>query len=438
MTETSVQSETQTPTPKGNRLCGFLGAFLGALLAAVLTDALIFFCPSKDLGQLTILANLILVGWASCQGYRLLRGLRSIGFAQWTVRIAVLLAQPLALSLLLTFSVLEQAHGTLPLTADVLLFTFTRSAAYLLDRSSLTAWGLLALGTLLFCRLSWSGLLKYVDPVWYAHPRRLARIGGAGAAFNMPPCWPLPPADAIPSSFSVDKGKLTVADGILTFKPWAKPRRTFPLSDVAGVVLGVSTGFNILYDKENRVLARFAWSRRNALLFGQYLLAHDIPFIDPSGAPVPTQAPTEPAPPPDRFTLRQPKLASVVGWACLLFFGAATLLSLWLVEFPVSLLCGGVFFFFVLLSLYLLLARRNQRLEVDGGQLTYTSLLGRATPFHSTDIARGVLTANRLKLLDKEGRTMVRLNLDMENISLFTQYLRARQIPLGPSKTRKD
>ena len=54
------------------------------------------------------------------------------------------------------------------------------------------------------------------------------------------------------------------------------------------MVLGVGSGYNILYDRENRELARFAWSRKNALLFGQYLIAHGIPFIDPNGEPIET------------------------------------------------------------------------------------------------------------------------------------------------------
>lgn len=435
-------TDTETPiaqaTPKGSRLLGALGAFLGALLAALVTDLLIFFLPG-DTGNLTILLNMILTGWAACQGYRLFRGYRSMLFARWTVRASIALAQLLALSLLFTLAVLQKAWGTLPLSAGDVLFTFTRSAVHLFRSSPLASLSLV-LGTLFFARLSWTGLLKYVDPVWYAHPRRLARIGGAGAAFNMPPCWPLPPADAIPSSFSVDKGKLTVADGILTFKPWAKPRRTFPLSDVAGVVLGVSTGFNILYDKENRELTRFAWSRQNALLFGQYLLAHDIPFIDPGGVPVPTQPPaeTQAAPLPHTFTLRQNKLALIVGWLCLLLFGGCTILAFLFVEFPTSLLCGGFFALFDLLALYLLLAYHNHRLMVEGSNLTYTSPGGRTTRFPLTDIARGTLNNGQLRLLDRAGRPLAKLGMDMKNAPLLNQYLQAHQVPLGPAKPRKD
>lgn len=437
MTETDAGPERQAP-PKGSRLRGALGAFLGAFFGALFSDLLLFLLPD-EMGELALLAAMILVGWTACRGYRLLRGYRSMRFAQWTVRLALIPAQPLALILVLTLTVLRQAHGTLPLSAEILPYVFARSAAYLLSWDSLRAWGLMTLCTLFFCRLSWTGLLKYVDPAWYSDPRRLARVGGGGATFNMPPCWPLPPAESIPTQFSVDKGKLTVEGSTLTFKPWAKPRRSFQVTDIAGVVLGVSSGFNILYDRENRELARFAWSRQNALLLGQYLLSHGVPFVDLSGAPVSTQSPAEPGSAPSgSFTLRQPKLASVVGWACLLFFGAATALSLWLVEFPTSLLCGGFFFLMVLLALYLLLARRNQRLEVDGQQLAYTSPWGKTARFRLSDIARGVLTTNRLKLLDREGGVLAKLGMDMENASLLNQYLQAHQVPLGPSKSRKE
>ena len=435
-------TDTETPiaqaAPKGSRLLGALGAFLGALLAALVTDLLIFFLPG-DTGNLTILLNMILTGWAACQGYRLFRGYRSMLFARWTVRASIALAQLLALSLLFTLAVLQKAWGTLPLSVGDVLFTFTRSAVHLFRSSPLASLSLV-LGTLFFARLSWTGLLKYVDPAWYSDPRRLARVGGGGATFNLPPCWPLPPADAIPQTFTVDKGKLTVEGSTLTFQPWAKPRRTFQVSDIAGVVMGVSTGFNILYDKENRELARFAWSRQNALLFGQYLLAYDIPFIDPGGVPVPTQPPTETqaAPLPHTFTLRQNKLALIVGWLCLLLFGGCTILAFLFVEFPTSLLCGGFFALFDLLALYLLLAYHNHRLMVEGSNLTYTSPGGRTTRFPLTDIARGTLNNGQLRLLDRAGRPLAKLGMDMKNAPLLNQYLQAHQVPLGPAKPRKD
>lgn len=281
-----TEIETERPTPQGSRLLGVLGAFLGALLTAALTILLIYLLP-RDVGKLAILLNMISVGWAGCRGYRLFRGYRSMKFAQWTVRAAVILAQPLALAFLLTFTVLRMAWGTLPLSPGDIFFAFARSLILLL-RDFPTAAFFLVLGTLLFCRLSWTGLLKYVDPAWYADPRRLARVGGGGATFNVPPCWPLPPAEALPQAFEVDRGKLTVEGSALTYKAWAKPRRSFSVGEIAGVVLGVGSGFNILYDRENRALARFAWSRKNALLFGQYLIAHGIPFIDPNGDPVAT------------------------------------------------------------------------------------------------------------------------------------------------------
>ena len=104
-------TDTETPiaqaAPKGSRLLGALGAFWGALLAALVTDLLIFFLPG-DTGNLTILLNMILTGWAACQGYRLFRGYRSMLFARWTVRASIALAQLLALSLLFPLAVLDR------------------------------------------------------------------------------------------------------------------------------------------------------------------------------------------------------------------------------------------------------------------------------------------------------------------------------------------
>ncbi len=127
-----------------------------------------------------------------------------------------------------------------------------------------------------------------------------------------------------------------------------------------------------------------------------------------------------------------------MGWLCLLLFGGCTILAFLFVEFPTSLLCGGFFALFDLLALYLLLAYHNHRLMVEGSNLTYTSPGGRTTRFPLTDIARGTLNNGQLRLLNRAGRPLAKLGMDMKNAPLLNQYLQAHQVPLGPAKPRKD
>ncbi len=290
MAERSTGPEPGLPKKKGSRLLGLLGAFLGAIAGALLCDWLVSFLPD-DLGRLAFFGGAIWVGWLACWGYRLLRGYRSMRFAQWAVRSAIALAQPLSLFwILVQRKIQPMVAAGITIDPEEMREFCRQSLAFLTKWDSLKAMACLILISLFFARLSWGGLLKYTDPAWYHDPRRLAQIGGGGATFNMLPCWPLPPAESIPAQFSVDKGKLTVDGSLITFKPWGKPSRSFPADRVAGVVLGVSSGFNILYDKEHRELARFAWSRKNALLFGQYLTARNVPFVDLNGVPVAVQA----------------------------------------------------------------------------------------------------------------------------------------------------
>ncbi|MCI8475268.1 MAG: hypothetical protein HFF07_08030 [Oscillospiraceae bacterium] len=296
---TEIHAGPEALERRGSRIRGILGAFLGAFLGAYLSDLLLFFLFESETGRLGFLGAMLLVGWTACWGYRLLGGYRSMGFAQWTVRLGLILGQPAALAAaLIRRETRRLCAAGMTMDPAALRKICLETGALLLEPDALAAIGMLVLLSLFFVRLSWGGLLKYVDPGWYHDPRRLARIGGGGATSNMPPCWPLPPAGRIPTQFEVDKGRLRVEGSVLTYKTWGKPPRSFSINDVAGVVLGVSTGYNILYDRENRMLARFTWSRKNALLFGQYLIRRGIPFVDLNGAPVPTSALEHPPHPP--------------------------------------------------------------------------------------------------------------------------------------------
>ena len=281
MTETNTGPELESPEGQGSRATGVLGAFLGALLGHGLWLLIMFALPSGSwLWDLVFLGG-ILAGFCGCWGYRLLRGRREMKFAWRTVRICVVLAAPVAIVLCTTALALSRAAGWWWSGPRVIGIALQSSVENLAGEWKIVL--ILALVSLFFAKLSAPFLLKYADPGWYGDPRRAAQSNGGGALFNHPRSWPLPEAKHLPASFDVDKGKITVEGEHITAKGrWGKVK-TFSVREVAGVVLGPGGGFNVLYDKENRILAKFAWSRRGAETFGQYLLGHGVPFVDLEG-----------------------------------------------------------------------------------------------------------------------------------------------------------
>lgn len=418
----NVSSELETPEQQGSRLCGVLGAFCGAFLSAFIGKMLMYLLLD-EVSRLVMLGDTVLVGWCACWGYRLLRGYRSMKFGRWTVRISVVLGHFLAMVMTIAVVSLWYVHGTVQIHGDTLYMILARSVEYTLSRDPLLYLGTLSLGSLYLCRLSWGVLLKYVDPIWYSDPRRLAQMGGGGATFNVPAHWPLPMNEHIPERFAVDKGKLIVEGDTVTFKAWNKPPRSFSVSEVAGVILGVPSGYNILYDRENRMLAKFAWSRKNALHFGQYLQIHGVPFVDLQGAAV--DIGSQKIELFRQFEVRESKLCLWVGIACLVIFGVLAVLCLFVLDELVILLALMVFLCFVLMSLWMLLAYKNHRLIVDGDTLTYTTAFGKVTRFHISDvdrIKRGRVAGSKLK--DREGKTLARFDWDMVNYELLIAYLK--------------
>lgn len=417
--------ELEAPERQGSRALGILGAFLGAFSGALFTDLLLLVLPD-EVGKLAALGNMVLVGWTACWGYRLMRGYRSMKFAQWTVRLTLFLAQPLAMVTVLTLASLYRRYGTLAVHADTLYLTFLRAADSLLDGSTLVAWAQLLFLSMVFARLGWGVLLKYIDPNWYSDPRRIAQSGGNGATFNMSPCWPLPPNENIPERFEVDKGKITVEGEQITAKGrWGKAS-TFSVREVAGVVLGTGSGFTVLYDKENRVLAKFGWSRKNAVLFGQYLLQRGVPFVTLGGQPVDTVSGQVELP--RQFTVREGKLYLVLGWFGVILFSALGLVCLVFLE-------GGEKWYAALtiplLALFVLLLFEyyNWRLEVDGTQVLCRTAFGKGTQFCLDEVEevklRPILGAWELR--DREGKRLARVDQFMENAGLMMTYLKEYQ-----------
>lgn len=426
-----MTDRTQAPARQGSRARGALGALLGAFLAAWGWHMLMLFLPRGDWWEFLLFLG-ALVGLAGVWGYRLLRGYRSMGFARWTVRAAAVLAQPMALlATMMTLRLTTLAEAGRPVDGQALGRAAALGWETLWEGDSLRLMGMLALVCLFFCPLYWGLLLRYADPAWYSDPRRLARVGGGGAMFNEPPCWPLPAVEDIPKSFDVDKGRLLVEGERLTICPRFRAKRSFSVTEAAGVILGVPTGYNILYDKENRELARFAWSRENAVLFGQYLITHGVPFLDVNGAPVPT-AP-QAAALPRAFTVRESKLLLWLGWAGLVLVGGAAAACLLVLEGGERLLYTALSLFPLALLVSALLCYYNRRLEVDGEALTYTTLFGRTTRFLISDVKalRPRLLSGTRELLDQNGRRLARYEDNMENAALLVQYLSGYDIPLA-------
>ncbi|MBP3520544.1 MAG: hypothetical protein J6J87_04275 [Oscillospiraceae bacterium] len=417
--------ELEAPERQGSRFWGILGAFLGAVLWSCLSGLLIFLFVG-ELAQLIMLGNMLLAGWIASWGYRLMRGYRSMKFAQWTVRISIVLAQPLvAVTRLISFALWPFFRSGTPMSWEAVEEIGLRTAEALRERGAVAAIGGMVFLGLIFSRFGWGVLLKYIDPNWYDDPRRLAQLGGGGATFNLAPCWPLPPADDIPERFEVDKGKLIVEGDTITYKVWNKPPRRFAVGNVAGVVLGVSTGYNILYDRENRMLAKFAWSRKNAVLFGQYLLRCGVSFVDTNGSPVDTH-PLEEQNIPRQFTVRPEKFYLVIGWAGVVLFGGLLVADIRFLEGIGGWLCGAVFLFFVGLDVWLILAFHNWRLEVDGTQFRYRNIWGKETRFCLEEVAEVKLRAlsGIWELRDREGKRLASFDNMIENAGLMIAYLK--------------
>lgn len=434
MTETKAGPEPESARRQGSRAAGILGAFLGALLGYFLWMCVIFATfyaatlPDESrLWDLFFLLVCTLPGFCSCLGYRLFRGYREMKFAWRVVRLCVVFSAPAASILFIAAAVLYYADGwmDLPLGWSVFL-------ASLRVFTEAEPWKVLlpfVLASLLFARLSAPLLLKYADPDWYSDPRRIAQSNGGGALFNHPALWPLPKAEHLSTSFQVDKGKITVEGEHITAKGrWGKVS-TFDLREVAGVVLGPGGGFNVLYDGENRVLAKFAWSRKGAETFGQYLIAHNIPFTDLNGQPVDTAGQRVSLP--RQFEVREGKACLVVGVICLVVFGILALLCLLVLDKLAILIALAVFLFFILMGVWMLLSYKNRRMTVEGDTLTYTTVFGRTTQFRVSEAGslRFRFGLGTREIRDREGRLLARFEDNMKGAALLVEYLNQHMTP---------
>lgn len=143
------------------------------------------------------------------------------------------------------------------------------------ERSDWERWRLVLLGLDLLCFWRNRGLLKAYTAQPELAPRYEANRYAGGTMYNM--CPRQLPSRPVPQRFYVG-GRITVEGDQLTTTPMFRRGSTFSVDQIAGVVLGPCSGSNVLYDRDFRTLAKFAWSMDSAELLALYLLEHQIPF----------------------------------------------------------------------------------------------------------------------------------------------------------------
>lgn len=256
---------------RGSPVLGVLGAFLGASLAFFLWLQL--FLSGPAFLRKLLLPVCIPVGTASCLGYWFLRGWRggksARYFAYYVTQVSAVLAVPVVF------------FGTVARPVDFSqadwLSALFRNWEPLLTPEFFVPIGFFAFLALLGARAGQKRLLRYTDPAWESDPRRAAAVYAGGALYNS---WPenRPVRQELPKRFWVG-GKLEISGETIRTIPTLGAGRTFSVYDVAGVVVGPSTGSNVLYDYHNQVMAKFAWSMDNAYLLVQYLKDCGVPFV---------------------------------------------------------------------------------------------------------------------------------------------------------------
>ena len=423
--------ELEKSAEQSGALRGISGAFLGAAVGTALWYGLMFFMMDNwdPFGKLTVLAG-VLVGWLSSWGYRLFQGLRAPRFARNIVRLSCVLTQPLAVfGMLFLVALTRLAQRGQDLDRDTVWITLSAAWEALFQRQVFGIVVVFIVLALVFSKTGMGGLLKYTDPAWYSDPKRLASLNGGGALYNYLSHWPPVEAEPVPVQFQVGTG-LEVSGETVTVSSSLKKSQRFAAGQIAGVIVGPSNGHNVLYDRNNQALAKFAWSMKNANLFTRWLLQRNVPFYDITGAGLSAQEeePETSKPElPQRFTVRESKVFLVLGAAGCLLFSGLTLAAVWLAgrELATGLLCMAVFLFLLLFCVWMLLAYSRRRLEVDGDTLRYTAALGRKTEFQITQVEQ-IKTrplCDGWTLLDRNGQVLARLENHMTNAQQMLAYL---------------
>ena len=416
------------PVRRRSLVPGLLGAALGALLTMAAAVALWeLLRPAGGQAGGVFLWLMAMTAPGSCLGYRLFRGRRSRRAALAAVIPATMLACLLAVPAMLLYSLWRKAAGEVPLSLLLESMDWGELRETVLVRgwplSALCA-AMGALGLLVFRGI----VLDYADRE--TAPWRAAYAGGNGAMYNFPPR--ALPAGKLPRTFRVG-GKLEVDGEELRTLPLLGRGKRFRAGDIAGAVMGPAGGCNVLYDRECRILSKFAWSMYGADLLAAYLLERNIPIRSPEAlAPLfRREAPPETAVP-EKFALALPPqavrdrhrigtaflvLAALLLGAVLFLRRAVPLPGVLCAALACGCLCVGV------IGWVFLRVTGNHRLEVDGETLRYVSPLGRRRSFTAGDIRSASWHGGYYELQDGNWRSLARLSPGLEHMELLRPYM---------------
>lgn len=421
--------DTDSPEFQGSVLRGILGSIVGMAVCVLV----LLLCWLVDFQELMLLFHLF-VGWMIGWFYRLFRGRRSKPVAYAIVGICTMLTCLIWMPVLMAV----RLSGDIPLS-KLMELTQHMPANFWAELWS-QSWKLLlflaGLGLIGFF-FGRKRLLAYVD--WQKGPWYIVRSNAGGATYNMLP--EKLPAKRPPERFAVSSrftpGERIVVEGD-TLR-WSRPirkERSFARRDIAGVVLGPSSGSNVVFDKNYQVLAKFAGSMENADLLLRWLMEQNIPIHNaPDGwhiLPEEESAPGEQSAPQRQFILRLNKSTqrgfTGIGIFLLLFGIGFAAVLVWWVQYdpmtPVELIALVVLdLILLILGPHFLRIGKVCRVEVDGERIRAYSRFGRAAEFSVRDVADVSRSIGWIVLYDRAWKPLAKLDPGLEHLELLESYL---------------
>lgn len=239
---------------QGSYFTGILGAFLGMLFSVFLFWIVGLVYLTASMIVLLFIAQIIIAGYCWCRGRRNLR------FAYAVTGIFTLLT---SLVYPIVPEISEYGFGIFWILFRFEYWVYAGFNYTILPCVAMFVfWILLSLGK----------LHAYVNPAfrpWFEAKDHIAMLPN--------PCPQQLSVREVPSQFSVGN-VLTVKGEVLRTLPGIRRSKTFSVGEIAGVMLGNHKGSNVLYNKDFKTLAKFAWSMSGSDTLVLYLLAHGVPF----------------------------------------------------------------------------------------------------------------------------------------------------------------
>ena len=407
-----------SPELQGSILRGILGSVTG-MVVCILVILLCSLCQMEGFRIMLLFFAGLVIGWF----YRLFHGRRSKIAAYVTVGICTVLASVLWVVMLALLPVLVSPA---PFTAADLSRLWGKLWELLLLCAGLGLTGFF------FTRGS---LLAYAD--WKRGPWHIAYAGGNGYSYNLLP--EKLPAINPPAYFAVHSrlapGTWLIVEGSsLRWRRRLRKDCVFSVRDIAGVVLGPGNGCNVLYDRNYRVLAKFAGSMEHTDLMLLWLLQREIPILNgPAGwhslaEAGPEQEPAESFALQQQFTLRLKRSARIgftgIGWF-LLLLGAALFLALDFSALTVAERMAIIFLELAVMGMGIVYLRMGKacQVEVDGEQMRVVSRFGRTAEFSVRNVSSVSRSLGWLVLYDREFKTLAKVDSCLEDMDRLKEYL---------------